>query len=192
MIRLLPCVLAVLLFSHVSASAHPFHGESGLASGFLHPFTGVDHLLAMFAVGLWAWQLGGRARWAVPAAFVLIMLAGFGLGIFSGFEFPLVEPAILSSVFVLGLLVLLAVRLPLEAACGLVALFALFHGYAHGAEMPENASLLLYAAGFALGTALLHAGGIGLGIISARFSHPAIVRAAGALVILAGIFVLVS
>jgi len=117
------------------ARAHPGHGVEigGIGWGLAHPFTGLDHVLAMIAVGLWASQIGGKARWLVPAAFVSVMGAGFLLAM-AGFALPYVEPAILASVMGLGLLVALAVRLPAAGAAGVVGIFALFHGHAHGAE----------------------------------------------------------
>ena len=128
------------------------------ASGFKHPWTGLDHMLAMVAVGLWAGLNGGRALWAWPAAFVGVMVAGGALGI-AGIPVPMVEPGILASVIVLGLLVLAAARLPVALGAALVAVFALLHGHAHGAELPAQAAAATYAAGFALATALLHAPG---------------------------------
>lgn len=140
-----------------AALAHPGHESASFLSGFNHPLGGLDHLLAMLAVGLYAAQQAGRARWSLPAGFVLAMLLGAALGA-SGIRLPAVEAGIAASVLVLGLLLAFAVRLPLAASLPLVALFALFHGHAHHAEMGA-ASLLTYAIGFALATALLHAVG---------------------------------
>jgi urease accessory protein len=136
---------------------------------------GLDHLLAMVAVGLWAAQLGGRAAWLIPAAFVSVMTAGAGLGM-SGVHLPLVEQGIIASVVVLGLLIATAARLPLVASAGLVGVFALFHGVAHGTEMPASASGFAYAAGFALATATLHA----IGLLAAKATRVQWVRIAGA------------
>ena len=156
------------------------------ASGFKHPWSGLDHLLAMVAVGLWAGLNGGRALWAWPVAFVGVMVAGGALGI-AGIPVPMVEPGILASVIVLGLLVLTAARLLVALGAALVAVFALLHGHAHGAELPAQASAATYAAGFALATALLH--GLGLGVAYAGRSDGGrlIVRSAGALVVVAGV-----
>jgi urease accessory protein len=141
------------------AWAHPAPGVAhGFLHGFGHPFSGLDHLLAMVAVGLWAVQRGGRAVWALPLTFVATMLVGGALGV-AGFGIPGVEAGILASVLVLGALVALAVRLPVAACGGIVALFALFHGAAHGMEMPAGAGVAGYAAGFASATALLHLAG---------------------------------
>lgn len=155
--------LALLLASG-SAFAHPGHG-TGLAAGLAHPFTGLDHLLAMVAVGLWAAQQKERgALWKIPLAFVATMLAGGVLGQ-SGLVLPHVESGIAASVLVLGLLVGAALRLPTSAAMAVVSVFALFHGYAHGSEMPMAASLGAFAAGFALSTAVLHGVGMAIGFV---------------------------
>jgi urease accessory protein len=152
-----------LLFTPALALAHTGHaGDSGLWHGLVHPLGGLDHLLAMVAVGLWAAYAGGRALWALPAAFVGMMLGGAALG-FAGVALPLMEPLILASVVVLGLLVACNVRLPLLPGMALVALFGMFHGQAHALEMAANAGALSYALGFALVTAMLHLAGIGLG-----------------------------
>jgi urease accessory protein len=145
----------------------------------------------MIAVGLWARQLGGRALWAVPATFVGIMVAGGILGM-AGVEFGLVEQGIVGSVLILGLLIAAACRLPLWASVPLVALFAVCHGYAHGAEMPADASGLAYAAGFVVATALLHACGIGLGMVLQRLSQPLLIRVAGAACAVCGLVMLLQ
>lgn len=154
--------LMLLLVPAVSF-AHPGHvGDGGLVYGMLHPLSGLDHLLAMVAVGLWAAYAGGRALWALPLAFVGMMLGGAALA-FSGISLPMVEPLIMTSVVTLGLLVAFNVRMPLLPGTLLVALFGMFHGQAHALEMTASASALGYAAGFALVSALLHISGIGLG-----------------------------
>ena len=148
------------------AEAHTFGAEgAGLVAGLAHPLMGLDHLLAMIAIGIWAWQLGGRAIWFVPVTCVSILsiAATFGL---SGFSLPLVEPAIACSLLILGLLIAGSVRLPLIASVCLVGLFAVFHGYAHGLELPQAASPVYYGIGFIMTTALLH----GLGICFAHSS----------------------
>ncbi len=155
----------------LAAFAHPGHDgghdlEWDFGSGFLHPFTGLDHMLAMVAVGLWAAQLGGRARWLVPAAFVAMMVAGAALAR-GGMLLPGVEPLIAASVLILGLLIAGAARLPVAASMALVGAFALFHGFAHGSEMPVTAGGLGFGAGFVAATALLHATGLGLGLLAA-------------------------
>jgi urease accessory protein len=169
------------------AQAHPgIPGHThGFAAGFAHPLLGLDHVLAMVAVGLWAAQLGGRARWAVPSAFVAVMSLGSALGM-AGVMVPLVDSAILCSVVLLGLLVTMAVRVPLAASVALVGLFAVFHGLAHGAEMPANVSGLAYAVGFAIATTALHAVGFGFATVLQRGVQAGWVRAAGVAIALAG------
>jgi urease accessory protein len=169
------------------AFAHTFgaHG-AGFTAGFLHPFNGLDHLLAMVAVGLWAAQLGGRALWAVPAAFVVAMAAGGVMGL-EGVALPHVEMGIAASIVLLGLLVGTAWRMPVWAGMLLVALFAIFHGHAHGTELPEAASEIGYGSGFVLATATLHGLGIGLGMLARRLAAAPVLRAAGGAITLAGL-----
>ncbi|HTB81853.1 MAG TPA: HupE/UreJ family protein [Opitutaceae bacterium] len=179
LLMLLPLVVAPL------ALAHPGHGPTSLSAGFFHPLTGWDHLLAMLAVGLWAAQLGGRARWALPLTFVSTMALGAAVGI-AGFVLPGVDQWILASVFALGLLIAWAVRLPLAGGLFLVALAGTFHGLAHGAEMPLNASGLRFLSGMIAATALLHATGLAAGLIAGR-RNTALVRLAGAGIVAGGV-----
>ena len=172
------------LFAHTGVS--PTHD---LAHGLTHPLTGLDHLLAMIAVGLWAAQLGGRAIWAVPASFVSVMALGGLLGM-TGVPLPLIEPGILGSVLFLGLLVAFAVKMPLWASAGIVGVFALFHGHAHGAEMPEDAGGLVYALGFMLSTAFLHFTGVAFGTIIQGKAREIALRTGGGLVALGAIFLI--
>jgi len=177
------------------ALAHPGHGEAfGFAAGVGHPVGGLDHVLAMVMVGVFAAQLGGRALWAVPATFVAVMALGGGLGM-AGVALPFVETGIALSIVVLGVAVALGVKAPVAAAMALVGVFATFHGYAHGAEAPETASGLAYAAGFLLATAALHAAGVGFGLLTATFSAAnggLVARAAGGLAALAGVVILLG
>jgi urease accessory protein len=152
------------------AFAHPGHEGPGLIAGFLHPLGGIDHIIAMVAVGLLAARLGGRALWLVPASFVGTMAVA-GLAGMAGFGLPYVETGIALSVVVLAAVAILGVAMPVAAAMGLVAFFAVFHGYAHGAEMPETVSGLAYGAGFIAATALLHGIGIGLGLAIGQISE---------------------
>ncbi len=177
--------LALMLgLASTAAFAHPgMHHGAGFMAGLTHPPGGVDHLLAMVAVGLWAAQTGGRAVWGIPAAFVLLMVVGGLLGM-AGFPLPLVEAGILASVLVLGLLIAGACRLPLPLAASMVGGFAVFHGFAHGAEMPPGASVMEYGLGFALASLLLHAAGIGLGKWTGR--HGGLTRYAGLAIALGG------
>jgi urease accessory protein len=176
MIRLL--ALIVVLLPGV-ALAHPGHGDGGgLVAGLQHPLTGLDHVAAMIAVGSWAAMKGGRALWLWPAAFIVVMLGGGALGL-AQLPLPHVEAAILASVVVLGLLVATTADLPLGLGALIIGGFAVFHGYAHGAELPAGASATPYLAGFALATAALHGLGIAaaLGLQSARWQGA--IRAGG-------------
>lgn len=177
--------LPAVAHAHVSG-AH----DAGFVHGFLHPVGGLDHLLAMVAVGLWAAQRGGAALWALPAAFVTAMIGGGLLGM-GGIDLPAVEIGIAGSVIALGALIALRSRLPLPGAVAAVALFALFHGHAHGAEMPEAASPLLYGLGFALATALLHGAGVAAALSVRRSlqggAGALALRGAGALIGLGGV-----
>jgi len=183
----LAVVAAPLALAAGAAEAHTGVGAtSGFAAGITHPIFGADHLLAMIAVGLWAALLGGRAMWLVPATFVGVMTAG-GLLAMAGLGLPVVEVMILASVVVLGVLVAARVTVPTAAGMAVVAAFALFHGFAHGAEMPAAASGVLYFAGFALATAALHAVGLAIGLLAGRVSEGLAVRAAGGAIAAAGI-----
>lgn len=188
-------IAAALMLLPITASAHTGVGDpSGIAHGFLHPVSGLDHILAMVMVGVLAWQLGGRALWLLPASFVASMCLGGAIGV-AGIQLPFVEIGIAVSVVVLGAVVAGAMRAPLAAVMGLVGLFAIFHGHAHGSEMPENISGLAYAMGFIAATALLHVAGICAGVALGRAGDrygAMIVRAAGAASAVAGVGILVS
>jgi len=185
-------VFVVALLAPAWAHAHVGVGQtSSLADGLLHPITGLDHVAVMLAVGLWAAMRGGRALWAVPASFVFVMALGGLLGMW-GISIPFVESGIITSVLVLGVLVAAAVRLPLLASSLLVALFALFHGHAHGAEMPETAFGLAYGLGVLAGTGLLHGCGIGLGLCAQRLGQPGLIRYAGAATVALGIVLAIA
>ena len=185
--RLTVATLATL--TPTIAFAHTGVGPTvGFSHGFLHPITGLDHVLAMVMVGMFAAQLGGRAVWLVPAAFVTVMAVGGALGV-AGYPLPFVEIGIALSVVTLGALVAFGVRLPTAVAMAVVALFAIFHGHAHGSEMPETAAGLTYGLGFVVATALLHAAGIGLGLVAGR-TRTVVVRAAGGLAAVAGVALL--
>ncbi|MBZ9669840.1 HupE/UreJ family protein [Mesorhizobium sp. ES1-3] len=174
------CLSAILLVAAaMPAYAHVGIGTtSSFMAGFTHPLSGLDHMTVMLAVGLWAALKGGKAIWAWPAAFVAVMLGGAALGM-AHTPLPFVEPGILASVVAVGLLVALAVDLPVSAGVAIIGLFALFHGHAHGTEVPENAGGLEYMTGFAIATVLLHAIGIAAGLsLGLRFRGVA--RIAGA------------
>lgn len=179
----------ILLITAAAAEAHTGVGSTmGFAHGFGHPFSGLDHILAMVAVGLFAANLGGRALWLVPLSFVSMMVVGGALGI-TGVNLPFVEIGIAASVIVLGLAVAMQWNLPVAGAMALVGFFALFHGHAHGAEMPTDASGLAYGVGFVLATAILHLIGIGLGLgigMLAKATSKRTMQAGGAIMSLAG------
>jgi urease accessory protein len=184
---------AALIGLSGAALAHTGAGAaSGFTHGFVHPIGGLDHVLAMMAVGLYAALLGGRALWLVPATFVGVMAVGGTLGM-AGLALPFGEIGIAFSVIALGLAVALRIRLPVLIAMALTGLFAIFHGHAHGAEMPDASSGLTYAAGFMLATALLHGVGIALGLGAGRLSERGgwrAAQAAGGVMALAGVAIL--
>lgn len=180
------------LFTSSIAFAHTGVGEThGSLAGLAHPFSGFDHLVAMVAVGLWAAQLGGRATWMVPLSFVSVMAVS---GILSMFitPIPFIEGGITLSILVLGLLIAAAVRLPILLSAAIVGIFALFHGFAHGSEMPASADALTYATGFLISTALLHLAGIGLAVALHKVGRTQWLRFSGAAVVLSGCVTLFS
>jgi urease accessory protein len=184
--------LTLLALLPTAALAHTGHAAAGgLASGFLHPLGGLDHVLAMVAVGLLAWNLGGRALWLVPLAFVAAMAAAGAIGM-AGTALPLVELGIGLSVVAIGGLVALGLRLPTALAMGIAAVFAIFHGHAHGTEMDPTASGLAYGLGFVAATVLLHATGIlaGLGLGRLAAGGGALSRASGAAIAALGVLIL--
>jgi len=177
---------AFLTLASSAALAHPGHGD-GLAGGLAHPFTGIDHMLAMVAVGLWASQLGRRAMLVLPLVFPVVMLAGAVMG-GHGVALPWVETGIVGSVMVLGAAVAFGWRASVPISAALVAVFALFHGYAHGAEFAGGGSALLYGAGFVIATVVLHAIGLGVGVLAKR---PFVARTAGGAITAAGLLLVV-
>ncbi|HLP97430.1 MAG TPA: HupE/UreJ family protein [Sideroxyarcus sp.] len=182
---------AAALFLVGLPSAAYAHAVAGDAGGFLHglahPVGGLDHVCAMFAVGLWAAQMNGRAIWLLPLAFVAAMVLGGVLGM-SAVALPLAEPGIILSLLVLGLLIAAAVRLPLSVGAMLAGSFAIFHGYAHGAEMPHAVSASAYALGFVLATAALHASGIFAALTLKALGRAQLLRYSGAGVVLCGVY----
>ena len=179
--------LMVLAFSSM-AQAHPGHG-GGYLAGFTHPFTGLDHLLAMLAVGVWAAQLGGRAKWLVPASFIACMAVSASVGM-SGIALPMVESGIATSVLLLGLLIAFSIKLPTVLGAGIVGLFAVFHGYAHGAEIPQLSTPWIYGIGFVLSTAALH----GMGLLLGQGLHKQAIglRALGAIIAASGAWMMMA
>ena len=149
----------------MTASAHTESGTiGGFVSGFRHPLTGLDHIVAMVAVGLWGAYLGAPAMWLLPVIFPVVMALGGGLGVL-GVPLPAVEKCIALSGVILGLAVAFAARPPLWVSAVIVGFFAIFHGHAHGTELPEAANAMTYAVGFVIATGLLHLSGIALGLL---------------------------
>jgi urease accessory protein len=176
--------LAPLAFCSV-ASAHSGH-DAGALAGLSHPFLGADHLLAMIAVGLWAAQQGGRARWLLPVSFVALLVLGAALAM-AGIALPMVEAGVATSVMLLGLFIALAVKLPPALGAAMVGLFAIFHGYAHGAEMPAAVNAWQYGLGFVVSSAALHGLGLYAGLRSRLPGNWA--RSAGSLIALGGAWI---
>ena len=174
----------------VGAWAHTQPGSvAGFLAGLLHPVSGLDHVLAMVAVGLWGAQLGAPAMWLLPVTFPLVMAFGGFLGLL-GVALPGVELGIAASAVLLGAMVVTESRPPLWLAASLVAFFAVFHGHAHGTELPPGQSGLLYSVGFVVATGGLHAIGIGIGLVHRFRAGRIALRAAGVLVMLAGVLFL--
>lgn len=170
-----------------TAQAHTGEAAAGgFATGFLHPILGWDHVAAMVAVGLWGAFLGKPAVWLLPVTFPLVMALGGAAGA-AGVPLPGIETGIAASALVIGLAVAFAARPPLIIAAVIVAFFAVFHGHAHGTEMPQAVSPLAYAMGFVIGTGVLHLCGIALGLLTRSDAGRLAVRCAGGLIALAGV-----
>jgi len=185
-----PAVVTLVLLCAQSAFAHPQKGEAvGFLTGFLHPISGLDHVLAMVAVGLWGAQLGSPAIWLLPVAFPMVMAFGGTLGLM-GIPLPGIEYGIAASAILLGAAVMFEVRPPLVVAALLVGFFAIFHGHAHGTELPPGQSALLYSMGFVIATGCLHALGIGIGTVHRWGWGQKFLRVAGAMVTAGGVFFL--
>jgi len=182
-------LLPLLAAAHVEGGAAA--GNGGFLTGLMHPVSGLDHVAAMVAVGLWGAQLGAPALWALPVAFPLIMALGGAAGA-AGLPLPGIETGIAASGLLLGLAVLLNVRMPLWAALVPVSVFAIFHGHAHGTEMPDYGAPLLYAAGFVLATGMLHLCGIAIGLLWRWPGGQWLVRASGGLIASVGGFLLLT
>ncbi len=189
--RILTAAAAALIaapaWAHTGGGLHD-HGLS-LMSGVTHPLFGIDHLLAMLAVGVWAAQHKRSAVWLLPVVFPLMMLAGALLGM-NGLHLPGIEAGIAGSVAVLGLLIAFAIRLPVWAGAAVVTVFALAHGYAHGMELPQGASPWAYGAGFMAATFALHLAGMAIGLLSSRESASRVVRFGGAGIAAVGAYLL--
>ena len=177
-----------------SGLCHAHSGEGivgGFLAGFMHPVSGVDHLLAMVAVGIWGATLGRPLLLTLPIVFPMLMVVGGVLGI-ANVPLPYVEPGIAMSVVILGLAIAAAWRAPVAVAVAIVAVFGIFHGFAHGKELPEAAAPAAYAAGFVICTGLLHLVGIALGAIKTLPRGTQLLRASGALIAAAGVWILVG
>jgi urease accessory protein len=182
-ISVVAVVLSVVL--HTAAFAHTGGDGAGIVAGLAHPFSGLDHVLAMVAVGLWAAQLGRPAVWVLPLTFPAVMAVGAVLGA-TGMALPWLEIGIAGSVLVLGAAVALAWRPVVVASAALVAAFALLHGWSHGAELPQAGWALAYGAGFILATLALHGTGLALGAVSFQPAGRVAARAAGVVVAMCG------
>jgi urease accessory protein len=189
--RFVPSLATVLVLAGAwPAAAHEAAGlAGGFASGFLHPLFGPDHVVAMVAVGLWGAFLGMPAIWLLPVVFPLVMAMGGVLGL-AAVPLPGVEIGIATSAIVLGLMVAMAARPPLWVAAVLVGAFAVFHGHAHGTELPQAANALAYSLGFVLATGLLHASGIAFGLLEQYPAGRIAVRACGAGIAAVGVLFL--
>lgn len=173
-----------------SAAAHSGTGlAGGFVSGFFHPLTGPDHMLAMVSVGVWGAFLGRPLVYVLPMVFPMMMSVGGAMGM-AGVRMPPVELGIAVSVIVLGAMILGAIRAPAIVACAIVAVFALFHGYAHGAELPSAADPIGYTSGFVLATGLLHVVGITIGLVGHHRNGAIALRAAGGVIAAAGLWFL--
>lgn len=173
---------ALFLLLPATAGAHTQTGSiGGFLSGFRHPITGLDHIVAMVAVGLWGAFLGAPAIWLLPVVFPVVMAFGGALGVL-GVPLPAVETGIALSAVVLGLMVALPARPPLWIAAVAVGFFAIFHGHAHGTELPVAANPITYAVGFVIATGLLHLSGITLGLLASWPWGKVLVRAGGAVI----------
>ena len=180
----------LLLAAAGPALAHTGEGVAGgFAAGFLHPLAGPDHVIAMVAVGLWGAFLGRPAVWVLPVVFPLVMAFGGALGVV-GVPLPAVEIGIAASAIVLGAMVAFAARPPLWVAAVIVGAFAVFHGHAHGTELPDAASPVAYSLGFVIATGLLHASGIAVSLVSRWPPGRHVVRACGAIIAALGVFFL--
>ena len=177
--------LFLLLIMPVPALAHEGSGTGGFIGGFSHPLLGPDHIVAMVAVGLWGAFLGAPAIWTLPIVFPLVMAGGGVLGII-GFGLPGVEIGIAVSAIALGLMVALAARPPIFVAALLVGAFAVFHGHAHGAELPPGSDAVAYSAGFVIATGLLHLTGISFGLLARWPAGRIAVRLAGIVIAVVG------
>jgi urease accessory protein len=184
-------IAALLVLLPAPAAGHVISGaQGGFGSGFTHPLTGPDHFLAMFAVGLWGAQMGGRPVWTLPVTFPIIMVVG-GVAGMAGIPLPGIEIGIALSILALGLAIAFAWRPAEWVALALIAYFALCHGHAHGVELPLSADPADYAVGFVLATGMIHLFGIGVGLGLNKPLQGRLSRGLGALIALGGIYFLI-
>jgi len=185
-VRRLSIAISIIVMCMVTpALAHDIEDAGGFLAGLAHPVFGPDHVVAMVAVGLWGAFLGAPAIWMLPIVFPLVMAFGGVLGIL-GVPLPATEAGIATSAIILGLMVALAARPPLWAAAVLVGAFAIFHGYAHGKELPDGANAVAFSAGFVIATGLLHLTGIAFGLLARWPAGRLAVRGAGCVIALIG------
>jgi len=183
---------ALLVFTPAVALAHPGHdGTTGLLHGLMHPMTGIDHIFAMVAVGFLAAQYGGRTLWLLPMSFLVVMAVA-GAVAMAGVHLPVAEMGIALSVVVLGLAIAFRIKPPTVVTLTVVAVFALFHGYAHGSETPDGIGGLSYAAGFLAATSLLLGAGVGLGLLSQQRMLGRLIQAGGGVMALVGVAALAN
>lgn len=186
-------ILLLAMLTALAVPAAQAHSGAGVAggftAGFMHPLGGLDHLLAMASVGIWGAFLGRPLIWMLPVAFPLIMVVGGVLGIL-GIPLPFVEVGVSSSVIVLGIAIAMAWRAPTAIAVAIISVFAIFHGHAHGTELPMAAAPEAYAAGFVMATGLIHIAGIGIGLLVGVRGGQPLLRAAGAVIAATGIWIL--
>jgi len=182
-----------MMMAPAVAMAHVGQGDisGGFVSGFMHPIMGPDHVVAMVAVGLWGAQLGAPAIWVLPVTFPLVMAFGSVLGVL-GVPIPAIEIGIALSAIVLGAMVAFSARPPLWVAMALVGIFAIFHGYAHGAELPESANAIAFSIGFVVATGSLHALGILIGTVNRWKLGSKLLKLGGTLIAFAGIYFLAA
>jgi urease accessory protein len=179
-------LIGLIFILPVTASAHSATGSiGGFSSGFTHPLSGLDHIVAMVAVGLWGAFLGGRAMWTLPVVFPVVMALGGALGVL-GIPLPGVETGIAGSGIILGLMVAAAAKPPLWVAAIIVGFFAIFHGHAHGTELPDSANAMTFSIGFVISTGLLHLAGIAFGLLVKWQWGKWLIRAGGAVIAAVG------
>lgn len=171
--------------------AHAYGGSGGLFTGFMHPFSGLDHFLAMFSIGLWGAQIGGRSIWTLPVTFPLVMVVGGVIGIV-GIPLYGVEIGIALSIIVLGLCIAFSLKPAEWIVFILISVFAIYHGYAHGTELPKSANPADFAVGFVIATGLIHIIGIGVGLVSEKLYSGKVTKVLGGFIVIGGIYFFIN